>query len=534
MLCVFIFSGDHPCERCEGRGSFFFIMTKLKVKLTRTEEEASVIFSGLSSGQDVANFLEIPYGQLLYVLYKRPEEKRYISFYIPKKTKGRRLISKPTKGIDILQQKIKPYLDAYYRIKAPVHGFVKDKSIVSNASVHKKHKYILNVDLEDFYGTINYGRVRGLFIAKPFQFGEKAASVLAQLICFQNKLPQGACTSPVVSNLVAADLDKKLVALAKKYHCQYTRYADDITFSCNMKTFPHSLASYEGNNPLTGETIIGKPFEDTIDSAGFKVNHSKVRLQIPSVRQVVTGITVNEFPNVSRDYIRNIRAMLHDWKAHGLVAAEKNYISKHPHKKIEIPDDKLDGSYFLKVFYGKLSFIKMVRAYKEKNDTVVTNFAIKAGELDSNPPNYIKEIMKKSESFDIFIGHASEDKELVARPVFEECEKQGIKAFIDEIHIAWGDSLTEKINHALGKSKYFLAVLSETSIKKSWPRKELNSAVAREISGEQKVLPLIVGDHKKILEEFPLLADKLFIQWEGKAEQIADEIKKLKEKHPAK
>lgn len=509
-------------------------MTKLKAKITRPEEEADAIFSSLSSGQDVAKFLEIPYGQLLYILYKKDDEKKYISFYIPKKTKGRRLISKPTKGIDILQQKLKPFLDKYYRVKAPVHGFVKDRSIVSNALVHKKSRYVLNVDLADFFGTINYGRVRGLFLAKPFEFGEKAASVLAQLLCHQNKLPQGASTSPVISNLIATNLDKKMIDLAKRYHCQYTRYADDLTISCNKKAFPHSLATYEGNNPLTGETIVGKLLEDTIDSAGFKINHSKVRLQIPSIRQEVTGLTVNEFPNVDREFIRSIRAMLHDWKSNGVVAAEKNYISKHPHKKIEIPEEKLDGSYFLSVFYGKLSFLKMVRGYKDKNDSIVSNFATKAGELDPTPPNYVKEIMKESESFDIFIGHASEDKDLVARPIFEECERQGVKAFIDEIHIDWGDSLTEKINHALGKAKYFLAVMSEKSIEKAWPRKELNSAIAREISGEQKVLPLIVGDHKKIFEKFPLLADKRFIQWDGDAKNIVNAICKTKEKHPTK
>ena len=180
--------------------------------------------------------------------------------------------------------------------------------------------------MANFYDTINYGRVRGVFLAKPFRFREKAASVLAQLVCYQNKLPQGACTSPVISNLVASNLDKRLVALAKRYHCQYTRYADDITISCHKKAFPRSLASYEGNNPITGKTVIGKLLEDTIDSAGFKVNHSKVRLQIPFVRQSVTGITVNEFPNVNRNYIRNIRAMLHDWKSNGVKAAEKSYM----------------------------------------------------------------------------------------------------------------------------------------------------------------------------------------------------------------
>ncbi|MEA3415366.1 MAG: hypothetical protein U9R02_04285 [Thermodesulfobacteriota bacterium] len=119
----------------------------------------------------------------------------------------------------------------------------------------------------------------------------------------------------------AEPLDKKLVLLAKRYHCTYTRYSDDITISCNKKNFPNSLASYEGNNPITGETIIGKLLEDIIDSAGFKINYDKVRLQIPSVRQEVTGITVNEFPNVKRSYIRNIRAMLNDWKSNGAIEA---------------------------------------------------------------------------------------------------------------------------------------------------------------------------------------------------------------------
>jgi hypothetical protein len=507
-------------------------MTKLKTTLTKDEKVAREVFSTLSSGQDVANFLEIPYGQILYLLYKQPEENRYISFSIPKKTNGHRTISKPTKGIDILQKKLRPYLDAYYRIKAPVHGFVKGKSVVSNASNHSKRKYVLNIDLKDFYGSINFGRVRGVFMAKPFSFGEKAASLLAQLLCHQNKLPQGACTSPVISNLVSSNLDKKLVLLAKRYHCTYTRYADDITISCNKKDFPNSLASYDGNNPITGKTIIGKLLEDTIDSAGFTINHDKVRLQIPSIRQDVTGLTVNEFPNVKRRYIREIRAMLHDWKNNGAVQAEKNYIIKHPEKRITIPENKLDGSFFRKVVYGKLSFLKMVRNFNNTDDSLVTNFALKAGSIDATPPNYIKLIMKKSEQFDVFIGHASEDKDLIAIPIHQACEAKGLNAFIDVIHIEWGDSLTEKINHALGRSKYFLAIMSEKSVDKAWPKKELHSAIAREISGEQKVLPLIVGDSKAILNKFPLLADKLYLEWDGNAEKIADQLFEIKKKHP--
>lgn len=506
-------------------------MKKLKTKLIRKEEDSFELFSKLVTGEAVAEFLEIPYGQLLYLLYKTDDKNKYTSFSIPKKNTGQRLISKPCKGLNILQNKLKPYLERQYRIKAPVHGFVKDRSIVSNALKHVKQRYVLNIDLADFYGTINFGRVRGLFLSKPFQLGSKAASILAQLVCFQNKLPQGASTSPIISNFISTDLDKKLIILAKRYHCTYTRYADDITISCNKKIFPKALASYEGSNPLSGETITGKLLEDTVDSAGFKINHGKVRLQIPFMRQEVTGITVNEFPNVRRKYIRQIRAMLHAWDKFGLENAEKDYVEKYAKIKMDTPSEQLNGSFFLKVFYGKLSFLKMVRGLKNQDDSIVTNFAIKAGTLDSDPPKYIQTIMKKSELYDVFIGHASEDKDLIARPIYEECEKNGVNAFIDEIHIQWGDSLTEKINHALGKSKYFLAILSKKSLAKSWPKKELHSAIAREISGEQKVLPLIVGDSKTILKELPLLADKLFIEWNGDAKSIVESIVELKKKH---
>ena len=179
-------------------------MKKLNTKLKRTEDESYKLFCSLKTGHDVADLLEIPYGQLLFLLYKQPDQKKYISFQIPKKSGGFRTIKKPCKGINIIQKKLKPFFDKSYRIKAPVHGFVKGKSIVTNAAQHKRQRFILNLDLEDFYGTINFGRVRGLLISKPFNIAPKAASVIAQTLCFQNKLPQGACTSPVISNLIAA------------------------------------------------------------------------------------------------------------------------------------------------------------------------------------------------------------------------------------------------------------------------------------------------------------------------------------------
>jgi RNA-directed DNA polymerase len=496
--------------------------TQLKTTLSGDLAELVEKFLLLKNGQDVAIFLEVPYGQLLYLLYKKEDKDKYYAFDIPKKSAGVRHICKPAKGINILQQKIKPILVSLYRIKAPVHGFVEGRSIVTNSMNHTKNKYVLNIDIHNFYGSINYGRVRGLLLAKPFSLGVKAASLIAQLLCFNNQLPQGACTSPIVSNFIASSLDKKMVSLAKRYHLHYTRYADDITFSCGKRSFPKSMATFDGDNPHTGVTKVGKVLEDAVDSCGFKINHNKVRLQIKSIRQEVTGLTVNEFTNVKRKFVRQIRSMIYALDTKGKKYAELEYITKYAKKDPGIPLEKLDGSYFLKVIYGKLAFLQMVRG---SGNSILINFAMKMGKLDDSPPKFIKKIMELNEMFDIFIGHASEDKKEVALPIYEACKANNLNAFIDEKYIDWGDSLTEKINNALAQSKYFLAVLSEHSVNKAWPLKELNSAIARDIAGDQKILPLIVGNPSKVLEKIPLISDKLYVEWKGNPKDIVEKIK---------
>ena len=117
----------------------------------------------------------------------------------------------------------------------PVHGFVKNKSVLSNAKQHLKKKYILNLDLKNFYGSINFGRVRGLFMSKPFNMGDRAATIIAQICCDNDSLPQGACTSPIISNFIMSRLDKELIQFAKNTHTTYTRYADDMLISSITK-----------------------------------------------------------------------------------------------------------------------------------------------------------------------------------------------------------------------------------------------------------------------------------------------------------
>lgn len=497
-------------------------MSNLQFQLSRSVEEAAAQLVGAQTAEDIAEVLEVPKGQLLHILYAYPDEKKYISFDIKKKNGGFRRIKAAKGGLRALQGKLAPLLVTHYKHRSPVHGFVIDRSIVTNAKQHKRKRYVFNVDLSDFYGSINFGRVRGLFRAKPFSMGDKAASVAAQICIFENSLPQGASTSPIISNFIASELDRKLSNLARRYKLTYTRYADDITFSSNYRNFPEGVAFFEGNNPITSNCFVGKILEETISACGFSINHAKTRLQIRGVRQDVTGLTVNEYPNVRRSYVRNIRALLHAWGKYGSDEVEKIYRTEYAKNKSRLVDSK--KHYFKEALYGMLAFLNMVKG----EDELYLKLCLRAAELDTNPPEIIQRMKKKYKMFDVFISHASEDKDDIVRPIHEACTSKGLSVFLDEEEINWGDSLIEVLNHALGKSKLFLAVLSKNSVDKKWPRKEINTALARQIDGKQKFLPLIVGSPE--LNNLGLTSDLVYVQWNGNPEEIADKLKMALEK----
>ncbi len=362
----------------------------------------------------------------------------------------------------------------------------------------------------------------GLFKAKPFNMGNKAAAVAAQICVFENCLPQGAATSPITSNFIASELDRKLSSIARRYRLTYTRYADDITFSSNNKNFPERIAFFEGGNPVTSACFVGSVLEEAIQACGFSVNHKKTRLQIRGVRQDVTGLTVNEFPNVRRNYVRNIRALLHAWEKYGPEKVEVVYRSKYAKNKSRLIDDK--KHYFKEALYGMLAFLNMVKG----EDELYLKLCMKAATLDSNPPGLIQRMKEKYKMYDVFISHASEDKSEIVRPIFDACKARNLSVFLDEKELGWGDSLTEVLNHALGKSKLFLAVLSKNSIDKKWPRREINTALARQIDGRQKFLPLIVGEPN--MDNLGLTSDLLFVRWDNKPDEIANKLEEILKK----
>jgi retron-type reverse transcriptase len=480
---------------------------------------------------DVADVLEVHPGHLKYWLYGHPGHGGYVHYQIPKKNGSFRDISVPPKPISILQKKLKVVLDEIYHPKNCVSGFVKERSIVYGAERHKKKsKWILNIDLQDYYPSINFGRIRGLFIS--IGIGPKAASVLSHLVTCNQTLPQGASTSPVIANMISLALDNRIMHLCSKYMLRYTRYADDITLSSSQRTFPTPIASTEGTGLLPANVVIGSILREVIESSGFVINSMKTRLYNQFVRQEVTGLTVNEFVNVKRGFIRQIRAMINAIEKFGLEKASEEYIDRYiPPGKMSpeaMAEKSFDSNlYFLNVVYGKLAYLSMVRG---DSDRIYVNFCLKMNDLDPSPPKQIKDVVKMFEEFEVFICHASEDKEAVAEPLYDSLDAVGIKAFLDKHYIKWGDSFVEKINHALSRAKLVIVILSLDSVDKAWPKKEINSSIAREIDGHVKILPLLVGDasaKEKILKDLPLLADKLYKSWSGDANALASDIAEL-------
>lgn len=237
------------------------------------------------------------------------------------------------------------------------HGFVKQKSIVTNATAHIEAKHILNIDLKNFFDTINFGRVRGMFLGEPFNFNNEVATILARIVCNDNKLPQGAPTSPAIANMICYILDNNLSKYCNRHGCIYTRYADDITISSKRYIFPKQIAKRDRlNNVVLGDKIIRIIEEES----GFLINKEKVKYARKMQRQEVTGIVINEKINTKRIYVKNLRALLHNCRINGIEKEAKKYFKKNNYS------DKIAIYKYREIIEGKLNFLKMVRGEYDK------------------------------------------------------------------------------------------------------------------------------------------------------------------------
>lgn len=265
-----------------------------------------MVISDIESREQLAFLLNIPLSKLTYLLYVKRIDNCYTSFDIKKKNNGVRVISAPNEDLKDIQRKLGYLLELHHKAflkeknidNKISHGFEKNKSIITNAAVHRDNKYILSIDIKDFFDSIHFGRVRGFFNKNiEFNLPLDMATVMAQLVCYKGVLPQGAPTSPIVSNLICNILDIRILNLVKKYRMNYTRYADDMTFSTNDRCI---VDNYDG---------ILEEIANELGKFGLHINDKKTRLIYKDSRQEVTGLVVNKIINVNRHYCKKTRAM---------------------------------------------------------------------------------------------------------------------------------------------------------------------------------------------------------------------------------
>lgn len=356
---------------------------------------------------ELSERLSVPAGQLYELAFNTPDEERYHSFEIPKSDGSARSIDKPVPSLMIIQRRLARTLEQWSHPHYSAHGFVRERGIKTNAMKHLRKPWVLNLDLKDFFPSIVVGRVCGLLKGwkiPPEDESEEyetldtgCASLIANLCCFRQKgnhprqgLPQGAPSSPVLSNLFVKGigLDRELYAFASRIGVAYTRYADDISFS------PKKDADVKGYEKLVDVEIYGErriqvravavraELEDIFHRHGFALQKRKTRLQVSKGRQEVTGLVVNEIPNVPRREIRWIRSRLDLWEKRGLPFVCRNLMTRRSCKISPSPVDAVDletapyltGAHperLWRILMGKLLFVSMVRG---KGDPVYLRF----------------------------------------------------------------------------------------------------------------------------------------------------------------
>lgn len=307
------------------------------------------IFLEIGSYAELVKFLSISPSKLNFLLCGFDS---YTTFAIPKKSGGAREISAPRRELKSAQRKLAEVLLEIYGSKKAAHGFVKGRNIVSNAAAHVSPKIVINLDLEDFFGTITTGRIQGLFMSEPFNFDFEIARLLTQLTTFRGSLPQGSPCSPILSNFICRSLDSSLTRFARKNHLMYTRYADDLSFS-----------SRRGH---ISDGIIDEICA-VIMREGFSINMTKRRVLSKSTRQEITGLTVNKYVNVSRRYQKGVRAALFQWEKDGLYSAACQAIKRGKCSRLELIENVEDPEYksaieewFRASMQGRINFIKSV------------------------------------------------------------------------------------------------------------------------------------------------------------------------------
>jgi RNA-directed DNA polymerase len=271
----------------------------------------------------------------------------YFKFEIPKKKGGVRKIEAPNDDLKAIQERLNYFLQTIYLSYKPhsVHGFILKPgetdlkyNIISNASVHVNKKYLLNLDIQDFFPSISAKQINEVLLSSPFNFHPEIATLVSLIGTYQKKLPTGSPCSPVLANMVCYKLDEDFEQFCSDNSINFTRYADDLSFS---------------SDAYFSKEMIGE-IKTILKKYNFLINEKKTRVQSSKSKQTVTGLVVNKKVNVDRKYIRKIRAILHHWKLNGINNAALRHFN-----------GKYDSIKFASKIKGQIEFIGQVRGVND-------------------------------------------------------------------------------------------------------------------------------------------------------------------------
>ena len=283
----------------------------------------------LPTVQDLAEGMGISVAELRFLAFDRAVAKvsHYRRFELPKKTGGMRLISAPMPRLKRAQYWVLDNLLAKVPVHEAAHGFRAGRSICSNATAHVGKAVVVNLDLKDFFPSISYPRIKGVF--HSLGYSEELATVLG-LLCTElpaqqvqldgqtyfvadgeRHLPQGAPSSPALTNILCRKLDRRLQGMAAKLGFAYTRYADDLTFSCTSDD----------------QKNVGKLLwraQQIVQDEGFTPHPDKQHVMRASQRQQVTGVVVNSKPSIERETYKRFRATVFQVEQDGPAGKQWN------------------------------------------------------------------------------------------------------------------------------------------------------------------------------------------------------------------
>jgi retron-type reverse transcriptase len=345
----------------------------------------------IEDAKDLASKMGISLRDLRFVTYtqKLSSSSHYVHFSMPKKTGGSREISAPKPKLKALQYWILEHILNKITVNDYAHGFVSKRNILSNALPHVNQSVVINCDVQNFFPSIAYPRVKGLF--QSLGYSTEIATLLAlisteaeqkeiqlegeKLYLYTGKrfLPQGSPASPMISNLICFKLDKRFVGISETLGFAYTRYADDMSFSSK---------SYKNINKLL--YWIHK----IVHEEGFILHPDKTRIMRKGVRQEVTGIVVNEKPSLCKKTLKNFRATLYQIEQTGLEG--KSWQGK---------SDNIMAS-----LLGYTHFISMIdkkkgQKYKTQVLALLERYPIEKPKVLARDENIAEEEVKNSKNF---------------------------------------------------------------------------------------------------------------------------------------